>query len=350
MAIDTKKALKTLNPKSVWLPIIIGLGIVVFIAFRDDKINEDSLWAITKVSVIALVLAALFLVGKDFLNTSRIQLLGSGTFNWKAALRIVFLWEFALAVVPPLIGPIAVVVFIIHKHGVGIGKAVAYAMLLAMLDNFFFITASPIVLYFTGGKALPDSIQVQQELGGSLSYFFYLSYGLACFYLLFMTCALLLFPASINRLLLRVANLKYLKRWKAGLALRAEELFEASREFRGKKLAFWLKMIGLTYLIWIVKFGVLNMIISGFSPIQPDEHLLLVGRHLIMWVVMLVSPTPGSAGTAEYIFPAFFEEFLGEYTFGASLIWRLLSFYPYLIIGALILPGWVRRIFGKRTN
>ena len=89
------------------------------------------------------------------------------------------------------------------------------------------------------------------------------------------------------------------------------------------------------------------MLVVGFVPISLNEHLTLLSRHLIMWLVMLVSPTPGSAGTAEYIFPAFFEDFLGEYTFVASLIWRLISFYPYLIIGALILPGWIKKLVGK---
>jgi len=28
-----------------------------------------------------------------------------------------------------------------------------------------------------------------------------------------------------------------------------------------------------------------------------------------------------------------------------AIIWRILSYYPYLIIGALIIPGWIQRKF-----
>lgn len=348
MDVDSKKALRTLNPRSVWLPVIIGLAIVAFIAFRDDKINEESLQSMLRISVIAIVLAFLFLISKDLLNTTRVKLVGNGSFDFKEALRIVFLWEFAVAVVPPLIGPVAVVVYIIHKHGVDVGRALAYALLLAMMDNVFFLTASPLALLLTDGAALPQSDIIQSELGGSLSYFFYLSYGLIVFYISFKISALLLFPLAIKKLLQRIAMLPFLKKWGDRLSNRAEELFEVSKELRGKSAVFWLKLLGVTYAIWIVKFGVLNMIVVGFVPISLDEHLLLVSRHLIMWLVMLVSPTPGSAGTAEYIFPAFFGDFLGEYTFVASLIWRLISFYPYLIIGALILPPWIKKLVVKK--
>tara|TARA_R110001592_G_scaffold85331_2_gene251991 strand:+ start:5937 stop:6986 length:1050 start_codon:yes stop_codon:yes gene_type:complete len=347
MEVDSKKALRTLNPRSVWLPVIIGLAIVTFIAFRDDKINEESLQAMLRISVLAIVLAFVFLISKDLLNTARVKLVGSGSFTTKDALRIVFLWEFAVAVVPPIIGPIAVVVYIIHKHKVDMGRALAYALLLAMMDNIFFLTASPIALLLTNGAALPQSELIQSELGGSLSYFFYLSYGLIAFYISFKISALLLFPSVVRKLLHRLARLPFLKKWGERLSNRADELFEVSKELRGKSAAFWLKLVGLTYAVWIVKLGVLNMLVVGFVPISINEHVLLLSRHLIMWLVMLVSPTPGSAGTAEYIFPAFFGDFLGEYTFVASLIWRLISFYPYLIIGALILPGWIKKLVAK---
>jgi len=47
-----------------------------------------------------------------------------------------------------------------------------------------------------------------------------------------------------------------------------------------------------------------------------------------------------------------FVDFLGEIIpkgLGPSmaLIWRLISYYPYLIIGAVILPIWIKRVFSS---
>ncbi len=127
----------------------------------------------------------------------------------------------------------------------------------------------------------------------------------------------------------------------------SQELELASGVLKGKKISFWFSLIGFTYLVWLCKYGIVNALMAGFVPMETGDHLLAIGRHLIMWIVMLVSPSPGNAGSAEVIFSAFYGEFLGEFTFVTSLIWRMITFYPYLIIGALILPKWSKRVAGK---
>lgn len=48
-----------------------------------------------------------------------------------------------------------------------------------------------------------------------------------------------------------------------------------------------------------------------------------------------------------------FKNFLGEFidnktlTSSLALLWRLISYYPYLFIGAIVLPRWVNRVFKK---
>lgn len=346
MALDQKKALKALSPRSVWFTVLIGLTLVALVAIQDEGITEESFWLVAKISPLAILFALLMLALKDGLNTARVKHIGSKSFSWKSALYIVFLWEFSIAVTPPLVGPMALVVFILHKEGAALGKALAYAMLLAIMDNFFFLTATPFVWLLSQGQVFPSNHNFSLELGGSLNYFFFLSYGMVMGYTLFMSASILFFPRGIKVVLYKVSQLNFLSRWRKAIQLRADELFEAAHEFRGKRALFWLKLVVLTYGVWLVKYFVLNVIIFGFEPWDMKESMLLVGRHLVMWVVMLASPTPGSAGTAEYLFPAFFGEFLGEYTFAASLAWRLTSFYPYLIIGALILPNWIKKVVG----
>jgi hypothetical protein len=68
-----------------------------------------------------------------------------------------------------------------------------------------------------------------------------------------------------------------------------------------------------------------------------------------MWVIMLISPTPGGSGIAEYAFSVYLEEFIPRGLDGSlALLWRLVSYYPYLIIGVVLLPRWVRRVYIKR--
>jgi uncharacterized protein (TIRG00374 family) len=84
---------------------------------------------------------------------------------------------------------------------------------------------------------------------------------------------------------------------------------------------------------------------AAFTKISFNEHVLIFGKQIILWVVMLISPTPGSSGTAEAIFPAFFQIYLNDYTIIVNVLWRLFTYYPYLLLGAFFLPRWIKRVF-----
>ena len=65
-----------------------------------------------------------------------------------------------------------------------------------------------------------------------------------------------------------------------------------------------------------------------------------------MWVIMLVSPTPGGTGIAEFAFQGFLADFTPLGLAGLlAVIWRLFSYYPYLIIGFFVLPKWLKRVY-----
>ena len=38
------------------------------------------------------------------------------------------------------------------------------------------------------------------------------------------------------------------------------------------------------------------------------DHMLIFARQLVMWIMMLVSPTPGGSGFAEYIFTRYLSD------------------------------------------
>ncbi|MCE7996485.1 MAG: flippase-like domain-containing protein [Roseivirga sp.] len=339
-----EKAAKTLNPRNVWLPVIIGFVIIGITLARDENFTWNSLSAITEIAPGALLATLLLLLLKDFFNMLRIGFLSGGEFGLSNVFYVVLLWEFAIAVTPPVIGATAVLVFIMLKEGLSFGKALAYTMLAAIMDNLFFLTASPIALLLSEGAVIPESTVADSALGGSLKYLFYLSYGSIVFFTAFMSSAILFLPKTIRKLLESLMSLKWFKRWKPAVTKQSQELELASRVLKGKSFSFWLKLIGFTYLVWLLKYGIVNAVMAGFVPMDLGDHLLAIGRHLTMWVVMLVSPSPGNAGSAEIIFSAFYGQLLGDYTFVASLVWRMVTFYPYLVIGALILPKWGRRI------
>lgn len=154
-------------------------------------------------------------------------------------------------------------------------------------------------------------------------------------------------PDIFNWILVRIFSFKILKKRKQWAINTGQDIMTTSKEMKGKPFSFWLKAFGATVASWTARFWVVNLLILTIT--QVDDHFLIYARQLIMWVIMLISPTPGGSGIAEYIFGGFLGEFIPTGMAPAmALLWRLISYYSYLIIGAILLPIWVRRVF--KTN
>jgi uncharacterized membrane protein YbhN (UPF0104 family) len=67
-----------------------------------------------------------------------------------------------------------------------------------------------------------------------------------------------------------------------------------------------------------------------------------------MWIMMLIMPSPGGSGFVETIFGDYMAEFIPlGFVALMALLWRFITYYPYLIIGAFVLPKWVKKIIQK---
>ncbi len=98
-----------------------------------------------------------------------------------------------------------------------------------------------------------------------------------------------------------------------------------------------------TFASWTARYSIVNCIILAFSN-DGGHNLVIYARQVVMGIIMLGSPTPRGSGIAEFMF----SDFLGEFipiglAASLGLLWRLISYYPYLFIGAVILPRWVRK-------
>ncbi len=337
---EEQKALKVLNPRSVWLPIIIGLLVVAYLAYQDDQFTQENFSRFNDFKLPYVLLVLLIIAIKDGFNAFRVGVLSHQSLTFSQAIKIILLWEFAIAVTPPVIGAAAVLVFVIYKEGLPFGKALAYTLLLATLDNLFFLTASPLAIWLSNGAVFPQ-VNIDSDLfSRGVPRLFWVSYTSIALYTAFMLSALLFFPKTIRKLLEGLMSIRILRRWKEAVIQQSDELILASLELKGQSIKYWLALFFFTYVVWILKYFLVNTWVMGFVDVRIGDHLLMIGRHLIMWVVMLVSPSPGNAGTAEYIYPIFYDEFAYPYTFLSSILWRLATYYPYLIIGVFLIPKW----------
>src|SRR5690606_35051121 len=134
-------------------------------------------------------------------------------------------------------------------------------------------------------------------------------------YTLIMSYGLFVRPRAFKWFLLKMTAIKYLRKWRAKANQYGDEIILASSELRGKLAGYWGKIGLATILIWCARYLMLNSLVSSYSIVDMADHMVIFSRQVIMWIVMLISPTPGSSGTAEFFFTQFFAEYLKNYTF-----------------------------------
>lgn len=354
MSTPSKDILKIFNTRRIILAIVLGLSAASYMLYKNfDKnafLNIQWGWE----AMFWLFMAILMMILRDLGYMIRIRILSDKLINWRHSFDVIMLWEFASSITPSVVGGSAVAMFIINKEGINLGKSSAIVLITALMDELFFVLMVPILFIVVGSSDLFPLSLSMNLMGMELNTkgMFFLSYVIILIYVIIIFYALVFKPRGFKWILLWLFKLPFLRKWRINAAKTGQEMVEASKEIRSKPLSHWIKAFVATSLSWTARYWVVNFLILAFaaagSGFSWADNLLIYARQLVMWIVMLVSPTPGGSGIAEIAFSGFLKDFIPQGLDSAiGLLWRLISYYPYLFIGAIILPRWVRRVFSN---
>jgi uncharacterized protein (TIRG00374 family) len=262
------------------------------------------------------------------------------------------LWEFSSAITPSAIGGTSVAIFFLNKEGIRVGRSSAVVMVTSFLDELYFILVFPLILLLIGRTDIfmfGDTLEHIPWFKNQFFMFALLGYLLKLTYTVILSYGLFFNPRGLKFLLLWVFKLPIIRKWRPQANESGSDLIQTSKEFKQWPLSSWLKAFGATALSWTSRYWIVNSLIIAFFGVQFlgwDEHIVIFGKQLVMWIMMLVSPTPGGSGFAEYVFTVFLTGIIPVGTGVAmAFVWRLISYYPYLIIGAILIPRWIRKHF-----
>ena len=352
MDTELQKVLRFFQLKRIIIPLILGLGVATLMLVRDfDK--EAFLRINWSVYTFLWLLVALLLQAiRDLAYMYRLRVLTGRRISWRNSFDVIMLWEFASSITPSIVGGAAIALFIVNREGITMGRTTAIVMVTAMLDELFYILMVPVVILVIGMNNLfVGDAGFLMNLGGKQAFIF--GYFFILLLTIIITSAIFISPQGFKQILVMLSTLPFLRRWKKKAVQTGDDIITTSREMKGQPFSFWAKAFGATVFSWSARFWVVNALIMAFRSSSEQlshigDHFLIYGRQLVMWVILLVSPTPGGSGVAEYAFPIFLGEFIppGLQT-ALGLLWRLFSYYPYLFIGFIILPFWIRRVYVK---
>jgi uncharacterized membrane protein YbhN (UPF0104 family) len=338
------KALKLFSPIRIWITILIGLAVASYMVSSSFDVENfkaiDWTWSSSFWIVVSLIMMAI----RDLAYMYRIRVLTDYQINWRNSFDTIMLWEFASAITPSVVGGSGVAIYIVNKEGVSMGKSTAVVMTTAMLDELFYILMVPIVILAVVFQDLFPVDMQKQIFGYTLGTegIFLVGYGFIVFLTSVISYAIFFRPRGFKWVLLKIFRLPFLRKRRIDAAATGDEIIVTSKELKGKPFKFWFKAFAATLFSWTARYWVVNFLILAFVSV--DQHLLIYARQLVMWVIMLISPTPGGTGVAELAFSGFLKDFI-PLGLAATLafLWRLVSYYPYLFIGAIILPRWIKK-------
>jgi glycosyltransferase 2 family protein len=343
-----------IRPRKIILPVVLGLAVIGWFISKEINTEVLSNLIFTWKSVFWLFIAWLCMVFRDLGYIIRIRILTDNDLSWRQAFRVIMLWEFTSSISPSTIGGTAVAIVFLNKEGISVGKSTAVVMATSFLDELYFVLMLPLLLLIVGKDALfTTSLQGSgMSFLNELSLIATIGYSIIFLWVILVGYGLFLNPEGFSKLINKIFRFPPLKRWEESAKKAGNDIIESSHKLRGKPFLFWVKAMTATILSWTARYWVANAIIVAFFTI--NDHFLIFARQLATWVMMIISPSPGGAGFAELILGRYISDQIpadpliaGGIALAIAIIWRIISYYPYLIIGALLVPGWIEKKFIK---
>jgi uncharacterized membrane protein YbhN (UPF0104 family) len=343
---------KPIRARKIIYPALIGAIVVGYMLYKDFDPRAFELVSFARGTLFWLLAAFSCMVARDAAYIVRVRWLSGNRLNWRQAFRVIMLWEFTSAVTPSAVGGTSLAILFVHKEGIGVGKSSAIVMAAAFLDELYFALMFPLIMLVVSRSELFDIPGASEGAARGLFAFAVVGYGLKLAFLVVLAYGLFRNPRGLKYLLVQLFRWRALRKWRRDANEVGYDLIRNSVELKSKPAGFWIKTFAATFCSWTARYWVVNALLVAFFLDHYDwaRHFLLFARQLVMWLIMLVAPTPGGSGFAEYLFTEYLSGFFPAAGVAVvmALSWRLVSYYPYLIIGAWIVPRWLARNFGKK--
>ncbi|MCM1020796.1 MAG: flippase-like domain-containing protein [Muribaculum sp.] len=322
----------------VLVPAAIGLAVVAWLFHREFNV---SLWHQIHFDnrVIACIFAAfLFMAGRDFGLMWRFRTLSDRQLSWRQAAKVNFMCEFTSCVTPSAVGGSSLGMVFMHHEGINLGRATTLMLTTLFLDELFFVVACPIVMLAIPYNEL-FGFNTHSHFTQGLKVTFWVVYALIFAWTLILFLGIILKPKGVRKALTALFNLPFLRRWKPQVMALGDNMESAAHDLSHRSIRWWGETFLATMLTWTSRYLVVNALFFGFVP--GANQLVVFGRQLVVWVVLMVSPTPGGSGISEWLFTEYYGDMLSSPGIALiiALFWRVITYYIYLVIGVFLAPS-----------
>ncbi len=351
---EQQEVLKSIRISRIIIPILIGLGVVGYMFWKQFDPVEFAKINWNQHTTFWIFLSLLLLIVRHIAYAKRLRILSNNFFSWRKSIELIFIWEFSSAISPTSVGGSAVALFVLAQEKLSTAKTATIVIYSAILDTIFFIGTLPILFFIFGPEIIRPGLSGLDDLGGwgytfIGAYVLMLCYGSLFFYGIFIN------PKPIKKMLVGMTKLRWLRRFRTRAVDLGNDIIVASKEMKIKNWKYHIGAFLATATAWSCRFLLLNCLIIAFIDTTSLDFVTqgkLYARLETMFVIMAFSPTPGGAGFAEAVFPGFVNDYVSSKSIAILIasIWRLFTYYTYLLVGAILIPNWIRTRLNERKK
>lgn len=326
----------------ILLPVLIGLVAVVWLFGREFTLDMFKTIAWSTRAYIGIGLACVAVFGRDFGMAWRFRTLTDRDLRWSRAVGVTVLCEFTSAITPTSVGGSALSMIYLSREGISAGRSTMLTMVTLLLDQLFFVIFVPMIFLLVPVSDL-FGFGASSGLQDGIEGVFWTAYGLMCAWALVLVLGIFVIPGGVRNCIAKLFGLGLLKRWRDKAVSLGDGIVETSYLIKNKSAMWWLEGFAATTTSWVSRYLVVNALIWGFVAAAPQ--LLVFGRQFVVWALLMFSPTPGGSGLSEWLF----KEYYGDVVTTAgsilviALLWRLLTYYIYLLAGIAFLPSYLTK-------
>ena len=283
--------------------------------------------------------AAATVVLRVFFGAWRLHYFSRGQLSLPESARSQLAWDFLAYVTPSTVGggPF-VALFIARDSRLPLGEATSVILFSMLVDQICFALTIPVLLLCSA------YVEVFPEALGAVGY-----WSMVLFFFGFMLWVVafgygtLFRPQLLKRLARRLFSLKGLRRFRKRALSVAGDLEHRSRLLRSQPPRFYANGFVLSLIPWISRYLLTLFIIWSVYP--SVDRVLAFLRAAALNLGALALPTPGGAGGVEGLYLLFFGPPLMPAALVAPtlLVWRLMSYYLFIIIGVFIVARHLQR-------
>ena len=337
-----KKALKKIKKPALTITFILINVLVIALTAASEFGNSENAAALAEVQInwwfllpaVGCFAVAITLEIHKYIimmrEAAKINVKNQLTKVWRIARRTVLLGKYYDNVTPAAIGGQPFQIWYMHKNG-GLSEGMATTIpIIGMISNQIGFIIVAVFAFLFGSLSINNAVLMATACFGLIFYAFWPIAIMIATFLPGTTTELIAilvkFLAKIHVVKDKDAAVKKVSEGVNDYAKCVKQILKT----KGLFLREILLSICFHLLISMIPFFVLTAFGGGV-----DFLPCLVTTIAVTSAVYFV-PTPGNAGAAEGTFFVVFSALSSGYVFWAMLVWRLFSYYIYIIMGAII--------------